>query len=207
MTSFGIKVLAALLMVIDHIGLVFFPDQLVFRYLGRLSFPLFAWLLGQGAKHTKDVSAYLIRLVTWALISQPIYFFLLHNGQLNILFTLVLGLVALSLPKLTGAKYLVWIATAIVAQVINADYGAYGVFTVILLSQFSPGNILWWAGWDVLNLSILLVPIFAPYQVLAVTAPAILIYGNGIQGKKWKLFYLFYPLHLALLYLVRLALK
>lgn len=207
MTSFEIKVLAALLMVIDHTGLVFFPDQLAFRYLGRLSFPLFAWLLGQGEKHTKDVNAYLLRLVTWASISQPLYFILFRNGQLNILFTLALGLVALSLPKLTCSKYLVWIATAIIAQAINAEYGAYGVLTIILLAQFSPGSIMWWAGWDVLNLSILLVPIFAPYQVLAVIAPAILICGNGKQGKKWKLFYLFYPLHLALLYLVSLALK
>ena len=135
MTSFDIKVLAALLMVIDHVGLVFFPDWLIFRYLGRLSFPLFAWLLGQGEKHTRDVYAYLLRIVTWGLISQPIYFLLFHNGQLNILFTLALGLIALRLPKLIGAKYLVWTAMAIIAQVVNADYGAYGVLTIILLSQ------------------------------------------------------------------------
>lgn len=106
MTSFDIKILAALLMVIDHVGLVFFPDQLIFRYLGRLSFPLFAWLLGQGEKHTRDVYAYLLRIVIWGLVSQPIYVLLFHNEQLNILFTLAIGLVALFLPKLTGSKYL-----------------------------------------------------------------------------------------------------
>lgn len=48
MSSFQIKVLAAFLMTIDHIGVVFFPHQLALRYIGRLSFPLFAWLVGRG---------------------------------------------------------------------------------------------------------------------------------------------------------------
>lgn len=207
MTSFDIKVLAALLMVIDHVGLVFFPDQLIFRYLGRLSFPLFAWLLGQGEKHTRDVYAYLLRIVIWGLVSQPIYFLLFHNGQLNILFTLTLGLIALSLPKLIGAKYLVWTAMAIIAQAINADYGAYGVFTIILLSQFVCSSLVWWAGWEILNLSILFTRLFASYQELAILAPVILICWNGKQGSKFKSFYLFYPVHIFLLWLVNLALK
>lgn len=207
MTSFGIKVLAALLMVIDHIGIVFFPEQLLFRYLGRLSFPLFAWSLGQGEKYTKDVFAYLLRIIIWGLIAQPIYFVLFRNGQLNILFTLAIGLIALSLPKLIGAKYLIWIATATIAQVINADYGAYGVFTIILLSRFNRASVSWWAGWEILNLSVLFTRIIAAYQGLALLSPAILICWNGKQGRKFKLFYLFYPLHLFLLWLLSLSLK
>lgn len=207
MTSFDIKVLAALLMVIDHAGLVFFPEQLIFRYLGRLSFPLFAWLLGQGEKHTRDVYAYLLRIVIWGVISQPIYFVLFHNGQLNILFTLALGLIALFLPSLIGAKYLVWIAMAIIAQIINADYGAYGVFTIILMSRFIRSSLAWWAGWEILNLSVLFTRLFASYQGLALLAPAILICWNGKQGRKFKSFYLFYPVHLFLLWLVGLSLK
>ncbi len=207
MTSFGIKVLAALLMVIDHIGIIFFPDQLAFRYLGRLSFPLFAWLIGQGEKHTKDVYAYLLRIVICALVSQPIYVLLFHNGQLNILFTLALGLIALFLPSLTGAKYLVWIATAIIAQVINADYGAYGVFTIILMSRFVRSSLVWWAGWEIINLSVVLARFSASYQGLAMLAPAILMCWNGKQGRKFRSFYLFYPVHIFILWLVSLALK
>jgi len=207
MTSFDIKVLAALLMVIDHVGLIFFPDRLIFRYLGRLSFPLFAWLLGQGEKHTRDVYAYLLRIVIWGLVSQPIYFLLFHNGQLNILFTLALGLIALSLPKLIGAKYVVWIATAIIAQAVNADYGAYGVFTIILMARFVRSSLVWWAGWEILNLSVLFTRLSASYQGLALLAPVILICWNGKQGRKFKSFYLFYPVHLFLLWLVGLSLK
>ncbi|MFB2921097.1 TraX family protein [Aerosakkonema funiforme] len=48
MTAFQIKVLAALLMLVDHIGAIFFPKIFVLRIVGRLSFPLFAWLIGQG---------------------------------------------------------------------------------------------------------------------------------------------------------------
>ena len=208
MTSFEIKVLAALLMVIDHVGIILFPNQLAFRYIGRLSFPLFAWLLGQGEKHTKDVKAYLLRLITFALISQPIYFILFRTGQLNILFTLAIGLVALFLPKLIGSKYLVWVATATVAQVINAEYGAYGVATIILMSRFEPTSVVWWMGWEILNLSTLLMPTnFAYFQGLAMLAPLILVGWNSKQGRKFRLFYYFYPAHIVLLYVMDWLLK
>ena len=96
MTTFQIKLLAAVLMVCDHIGAVIFPKILILRFLGRLSFPLFAWLIGQGEKNTNNFKLYLLRLVILGVISQPIYYLTFHSSALNILATLAFGLLAIT---------------------------------------------------------------------------------------------------------------
>ena len=208
MSSFQIKVLAAFLMTIDHIGVVFFPHQLALRYVGRLSFPLFAWLVGQGEKHTKSFKAYLLRLATWGVISQPIYYLLFNNlWGLNILVTLALGLLAIRLGKLINLKYLAWAILAVIAQMINSSYGAYGILTVTLLSEFSYISLGWWTKWFLLNILTLIVPSFPNYQFLASAAPVILILWNNKQGQKLKLFYLFYPVHLGVILVLNLMTK
>ncbi len=208
MSSFQIKVLAAFLMTIDHIGVVLFPHQLALRYIGRLSFPLFAWLVGQGEKHTKSFKAYLLRLATWGVISQPVYYLLFNNlWGLNILFTLALGLLAIRLGKLINSKCLVWVMFAAIAQVINSSYGAYGVLTVTLLSEFSYISLSWWTKWFLLNIFTLVIPSFPDYQFLALAAPSVLILWNSKQGQKLKLFYLFYPVHLCVILVLNLIAK
>src|SRR3989344_960795 len=100
MTAFHIKLIAIITMVIDHVGLYFFPDLLILRIIGRLSFPLFAWLIANGVHYSHNAKAYLTRIFLFALLSQLPY--LLVNRQidprfagLNIFFTLFLGLCAI----------------------------------------------------------------------------------------------------------------
>ena len=199
MTSYKIKLLAALLMVIDHVGLIFFPDQLAFRYIGRLSFPLFAWLIGQGENYTKDFNSYLIRLAIWAGISQPLYYVLFNSSNLNILITLLIGLLAIKLGKIVNYKYLVWFTFAGIAQAINTSYGFYGILVIITLSEFKSNSFKWWRQWILVNLLVLALPGFEAYQLLAVFAPLIIMQSNSKQGRKAKFFYFFYPGHLFIL--------
>lgn len=199
MTSYQIKLLAALLMVIDHIGIVFFPNQLVFRYVGRLSFPLFAWLVGQGEKYTKNFNSYLVRLAIWAGVSQPLYYVLFNYSNLNILITLLIGLSAIRLGKLVNYKYLIWFTFAGIAQVINTSYGFYGILVITVLSEFKSNNFKWWLQWILVNLLVFVIPGVETYQLLAVFAPLIIMQWNGKQGRKAKLFYFFYPGHLFIL--------
>src|SRR5205085_4973530 len=97
MTTFQIKLIAIIAMVIDHIGLFFFPHILLLRIIGRLAFPLFAWLIANGAHHSKNPTKYLTRLFLFALLAQ-IPFILINRlidpsfWELNVLFTLFLGL-------------------------------------------------------------------------------------------------------------------
>ena len=69
-----LKWIAIVTMTIDHIGLILYPEYIVLRYIGRLAFPLFAYLLILGMESTRSVMKYFLRLFSFALISQtPFY--------------------------------------------------------------------------------------------------------------------------------------
>lgn len=73
-----LKLIAIISMAIDHIGGAFFPQYPVFRWIGRLAFPVFAYCLTVGLLYTHDIKKYLIRLGIFALVSQPFYIFAFH---------------------------------------------------------------------------------------------------------------------------------
>lgn len=208
-------------MTIDHVGLFFFPDMAVFRIVGRLAFPLFAWLIANGAYYTKNINLYLLRLFIFAGISQiPFYlsFNLINplNVGLNIFVTLFLGLLAIYFIKRIKNKFLWGIAVilcATTALVLNSDYGAAGVFsivgfylfykrlkvlvifqTLIYLLFFTLPAVSEFVDTGYLNL----VGVLQPTAVLSILL--IWLY-NGKQGIKAKyIFYIFYPLHLLIIY-------
>ena len=131
-------------MTIDHIGLFLFPQFFVLRLIGRLAFPIFAWLIANGAQHARDTKLYLLRLVSFALISQ-IPFFLAHRQLdqtlwgLNIFFTLSLGLAAILLIRKTNNKLLhviISIAFALIGSLLRVDYGSAGVLTPSQISLY-----------------------------------------------------------------------
>jgi hypothetical protein len=89
MTSYRLKILAIVTMTIDHIGKIlgqpfllrFFPDAIVPTYwlaqslewIGRLAFPLFAFMIAEGCAKTRSLPKYVARLALFAIISQPFY--------------------------------------------------------------------------------------------------------------------------------------
>lgn len=80
MSSFWIKIIALITMLIDHIGFAFFPENLLLRIIGRISMPLFAFQIAVGFDKTKSREKYIIRMLIFALVSQ-IPFGLLYNIQ------------------------------------------------------------------------------------------------------------------------------
>jgi hypothetical protein len=97
-----LKVIAMVTMLIDHIGYLFFPRIMIFRTIGRIAFPIFAYLIGVGYHYTSSLKKYILRLFIFALITQIPYSFFNRNlsfepYNLNILFTLLLGLVFIHL--------------------------------------------------------------------------------------------------------------
>lgn len=155
LNSFQIKLIAIITMVIDHAGMIFFPRIIVFRIIGRIAFPLFAFFIAEGFRHTRSVKKYLFRLLLCAVLFQvPDWLFGSEtmrrifiswgwesvpsiNYELNIFATLFLGLAAISLYNKLKEKHIAysWLAVtamAVIAQIIGADYGAYGVLFIIV---------------------------------------------------------------------------
>ena len=50
----ALKIIGAVSMFIDHVGVLFFPRVLFLRIIGRLAFPIFAYLIAEGCRHTNN---------------------------------------------------------------------------------------------------------------------------------------------------------
>lgn len=153
-----LKLLAALTMVIDHAGLLLFPQTAVLRWIGRISFPLFAFCVGDGCVHTRKPWVYFWRVLGLGLACQIVFAAeeLLDGGTLrgsqalylNILFTLALAILlctsflrlqrqpnaknaavcAAAMLAVAGADMLCQAITARTGVLITFDYGAMGAF-------------------------------------------------------------------------------
>lgn len=81
MSAFTLKLIALVTMIIDHVGAIFFPQFIWLRYIGRLSMPIYAFLLVQGYMHTRNFNRYALRMGIFALLSEVPYD-LLFQGTL-----------------------------------------------------------------------------------------------------------------------------
>ena len=75
LTSNGLKIIAIVTMIIDHIGYYFQPYinnviYIILRAIGRISMPLFAYMIVQGFFHTKDLKKYILRIFIFAVVTQ-----------------------------------------------------------------------------------------------------------------------------------------
>lgn len=146
MTCFSLKILALTTMLIDHIGAVFFPQYIWLRYIGRISFPIYAFLLSEGFIHTHSRTKYAARLFVFGIISEvphdlAFYQKALDFSNLNIMFELYLGVLALSAVEILmdrKNKIYVHIISSVMLAVIlfvssyfNTSYGIYGIVLII----------------------------------------------------------------------------
>jgi hypothetical protein len=199
-------------MTIDHVGVFFYPEHEVLRIIGRIAFPIFGYLLLLGVESTRDTRAYFLRLMVFAAISQIPYF--LVNGYepfevLNIFFTLAFGVMFL-------ANSLLLIPVLFASMFVHFDTGLYGIILIAclrLMKEQTAFGIVAYVAYSIMHLTVS--PI-QPFQVLAL--PLILLHHTGylkmtrtVGGKNvyptwWKyFFYLYYPLHLTILYLIRVG--
>lgn len=155
MSSFTIKIIAIISMLLDHSGDVFLKKFTFLNILGRIAFPLFAFQLVVGYYNTKSIKKYLFRLLLFALISQiPFGFFNYYafdkSDSFNIFFTLAFGILVMLIadyqPKLEiHAMVIPWFVKVVLitffmlsASALNTDYGAWGVLLILLIYLFYP---------------------------------------------------------------------
>ena len=104
-----LKIIVLLSMIIDHYGAIFHSGVDMYRIIGRLAFPIYAFLLVEGYSHTSNVKKYASRLFLFALISEcPFdlaFYSKLEFMHQNIFFTLFIGLVLMCLLDNKDGKY------------------------------------------------------------------------------------------------------
>lgn len=224
MNSTVLKILACVFMVSDHVGQNFFPHIYVMRLIGRLAFPLFAFLIAEGYRHSRDLPTYFGRLILFALISQPILNWLLQPPVplLNIFFTLVLGLC--SIHAYEKNKSLLWpVMAMLAAEIANAEFWYPGVLLIFAFhytygdwkkTLFYPGivllvmlplrkliyDLITIPGFIASLTSIIKydpVVIMQPFGLLSLVLIHFYNHQRGVEIKYF--FYLFYPVHLFIL--------
>ncbi len=131
------KIVAILTMMVDHIGVIFFPSVTLLRIIGRIAFPLFCWGIVIGLERTRDWKRYSLRLLALAIISQPFYMLALSHSwlQLNVMATLLLGLLAIQGIRAKWHFSQIWVPALclLIAASFQMDYGWRGVLLIILM--------------------------------------------------------------------------
>lgn len=224
----GLKLLAAGTMLLDHMGYLLFGNALWMRAVGRLAFPLYAFLLVEGFYHTHNFGRYLGRLLLCALLSE-LPFDLALWGRVsapehqNVLVTLFLALICLWFLDLArelkrpalrvlGSAAAILTASGL-AEAVRSDYGALGIWFTALF-YFTYGLPRWGCllqGAALALLSAAYTRSFLDLELLSAGVALLLVFYDGRQltrspGVKWA-FYLFYPAHLLLLWAICHALR
>ena len=132
-----VKIAAYVFMLIDHMGVLFFPHIPELRIFGRIAFPLFAWGIVVGSVYTRNIWKYALRLLIVGIISQPLYVFAMEHewAYLNVFATLLLGLLGIAAIRENkfGSRYWGPVLAVLIACAIGMDYGFQGVLFILLL--------------------------------------------------------------------------
>lgn len=217
MSSSTLKIIACLTMLIDHVGAILFPEMIIFRIIGRIAFPIFAFLIVEGYFHTKDVKKYLIRLAIFAFVAEvPFDLAFQHTvfslkGQ-NVFFTLFFGLLAIYLNEKfkesrLGTGFFV-VLFSLINTVIMADYVFFGIMIIFIFYHYRGKkrevfigllgvNLLMSGLMTVMNGHISYWSVIGFFELVSLS---MIYYYNGKKGIGLKyLFYIFYPGHLLIL--------
>lgn len=221
MNARQLKLIAIITMTIDHIGLYLLPtDSIVTelaRAIGRMAFPLFAFFVAEGFRHTSNLKKYFLRLLLFAMFVELVLVGVtLLSGEFviftsNVFWVLVLGLASLWLFYQKQHLFkLVILLFMIGAEWLRIPYGAYGIALILVfgLTHRFERRLL---GFIVINLLFINYPI---YWLFGISESAkypwiqwfslfglvpICFYNYQLgKGNKW-FFYWYYPLHLGVI--------
>ncbi len=228
-----LKILAMLFMLLDHLWATIIPGNQWMTWVGRIAFPIFAFMISEGYVLTSDFKKYAKRLFIFGLISE-IPFNLMSTSSFifpfhqNVMFTLLLGLLSIrEIDKFkkdfrvkTGIFCILKVALFLLIGTVGfVDYGAMGILVIIAFYVFR--DVKFGRFFQLVSLvllfivffkgdSIILYPFgreyFFPFQGFGVLAMIPICLYNGKKGADSKLlkhaFYWFYPVHMAVIYLV-----
>ncbi len=156
LTSFALHILAMALMLCDHLWATVVPGNTWLTVLGRIAFPIFAFMIVEGWCHTASRKKYVLRLLIFALLSEIPFKLVMGGGliypfQQNVLWTFLLGLAMIRLNEKAAkrkwpVRILVGVGTVLLGYILGlltmVDYNKAGVLTVMMF-WFLRGR-KWW---------------------------------------------------------------
>ena len=229
-----LKILAAIFMTVDHIGLLFFPTEMIFRIIGRLAFPIFAFMIAEGARYTRHRLRYFLSIFVLGVICQIVYFVTSESLYMCILITFSLSLIMLfTLKDLKiaifkekksiadiAARVALFVLAVTVAYLtcsfLEVDYGFAGALLPVFASIFDFRGVNIPEKFKFLDKLYIRVLTFGAglllhalvsdlkIQIYALYALILLFLYSGERGKynMKYFFYIFYPVHLVVLYAI-----
>ena len=216
LTGNHLKLLAALTMLLDHVGVLLFPQVLLLRVIGRISYPVFAFMIAEGCRYTRNKLRYFLMIFGLGVGCQVVYYFVSGDTYLNILLTFSFSVLLIFLLQRVQAatdwKRQFWwsvvfasgvFVTIVANQLLTIDYGFWGVMTPVFAS-LPLGKTKTGSKLPVLMMALgllLLAADMKDIQYYALLAVPLLLLYSGQRGKTnlKYFFYIFYPVHLVVL--------
>ncbi len=216
-----LKIIALITMTLDHVGLQLLPQYPILRVIGRLAMPLFAYMIAEGCRYTRNRSRYLLSIASMATVCQLVYFFAMGSLYQCILVTFSLSICLIYVIDIAKSKgKLIYWLTAIATTVLvifictylpvmlaastdfAVDYGIWGVLLAVFI-YFAPDR------FKVLATALALIPLSITYggvQWYCLISCLLLLLYSGKRGKApmKNLFYIYYPTHLVVIYFLSL---
>ena len=216
-----LKIIALITMTVDHIGYNICDNNLIMRGIGRIAFPIFAYMIAEGCKYTRNRKKHLLTISLCGICFQTVYSLIYQSFYLNIFITFTFSVILIYtfdcinkekpssfMPFLTAIITTV-IITVILPKInenICVDYGLIGVLIPLLIyiSENPKSKLIILSVGLILNCINFEDFTFMPIKLAALGAVILLTFYNGERGKlnlKY-LFYIYYPLHLAVIYII-----
>lgn len=221
LTSNELKLIALAAMTVDHIGALLLPQYSVLRIIGRLAFPIFAYMIAEGCRHTSHRLRYPLTIFCVGIVVQLLFWYTRQSLYQHILITFTLSILLIYSLEQASEKGGVWIIAAVFALAavsficlflasflpgrgFRIDYGLCGVLLpVLIFAAQTRAQKLLAAAIGLTGVCIAMGGI-QWYSLLALPLLALYRGQRGTYRLKY-LFYAYYPIHLMILEGVRIA--
>ncbi len=208
LTGNALKLIAAFCMLLDHAGLLLFPGAGWMRVLGRLAYPIYAFMIAEGCRYTRSKARYFWGIAILAAVCQAVYY--IADGTLYFSILVTFSLSILMIYALQKNRLLFLLAVAgvyVLNHFFTIDYGFWGCMVPVFAALFHGKGELDQPQLHIgmLGLGLVLLAMESGgIQWWSLAALPLLLLYNGKRGRlRMKyFFYIFYPLHLALLQLI-----
>lgn len=241
-----LKIIAAITMLIDHMGLLLFPQLRIFRIIGRLSMPLFAFLIAEGCRYTRNKARHLALIAVLSVVYSAVYYIVYGYIYLSIFSTFTFSILmiyalqnfkkcafgkgsvlecvlsGLLFAGLVSFVYALNLVKTVGGKEFLIDYGFWGCMLPVFASLCDLKGIVrsdaWWTGCLYLRLFFFVFGIaflclklgttvsYAYYAFLALLPLSLYNEKKGKLNLKY-FFYVFYPVHMGILFLIQTILS